>query len=386
MPVNKFSEFGRNHRKMFFRHLLGRLSVLRRGYCTNSVNQTHALAHKKKATNSIRKVVGIHREKNGSLVVIQFVYANDAIKIRKAIKCVRKSHEPISCSIERVREKIVDVLVRKCEKRGLSVPDCKVKLDGADAGHESWTKLLDNLSGFETNLMLKIDDELYPIEYNPPSIALIELPTEVFPGFDCYPSKLNITGDFSKCSRIFKWKQKSSRSNKWFPCKDNESFIHRVSENDIGTELQLICYLKNASGVVVAEQKSNVARVIDQAPNTEAIERRHEYTPHSLPDHQFRIVTYNLLADFYANTDYSRTKIFPYCSPSILAIGFRKALFIRELLGYHCDVMCLQEVDESTFEHDFMHAFGRAHFKGIYAKKGYLPEGLATFYNSNKLR
>ncbi len=32
-----------------------------------------------------------------------------------------------------------------------------------------------------------------------------------------------------------------------------------------------------------------------------------------------------------------------------LAPEYRRALVVRELLGYHADVLCLQEVDESFF-------------------------------------
>lgn len=286
----------------------------------------------------------------------------------------------------RVKEKIIQRISRKLERKGLAVPsdNFEVKLDGVNEEHENWEQLLDNFSEIESDLVLKIDNDTYAIEYNPPLIESLQLPSEVYPGFDCYPSKLDLFGDLNKCT--FKWEQKLATSKKWIPCDSAESFIYRVPENAIGSDLQLKCSVTNKDGVVITQRTSNGARVIDRAPNMEAIERRHKYTPYTLPEHQFRVVTYNLLADFYTDTDYSRTKLFPYCSPSLLAIEFRKALFIRELLGYCCDVMCLQEVDQGVFEHDFHHQFGRNHLKGVYTTKGPLPEGLATFYNSKKFR
>lgn len=369
-------------KKMIFRTTFDGLGLLRRYFGRNSLN--HAQLAPKNNVKSKRKVATIHREANSSAVTIKFVYENDSIQYRKSITCVRRLDESIPFSMERVKEKIVGRINRKCQKKGLTevCENIEVKLDGVNDEHINWNILLDNFNDTESNVVLRIDNDTYAIEYNPPSIELIQLPSEVYPGFDCYPSKVEVCGDMSQCT--FKWQRKLPRWKKWYPCKNGESFMYRVSQDDAGSELQLTCSLTNKDGDVVAERHSNVARVAEQGPDMAAIDGRHKHTSHILPDHQFRVVTYNLLADFYTTTEYSRTQIFPYCSPSILDIDFRKSLFIRELLGYHCDVMCLQEVDQSVFEHDLHHQFGRNHFKGVYARKEPLPEGLATFYNSNK--
>lgn len=286
----------------------------------------------------------------------------------------------------RVKDKVVQQISRKFERMGLPVPsdDFEVKLDGVNADHDSWDQLLESFNEIDSNVVLKVDNNIYAIEYNPPTIELLRLPLEVYPGFDCYPSKLDLCGDLNKCT--FKWKRKPAMSKKWISCDTDDSLIYRVPQDAIGSELKLKCTVTNKDGVVIGERESNVATVIERPPSLEAIERRHKFTQHTLPDHQFRVITYNLLADFYTDSDYSRTELFPYCSPTNLAIEFRKALFIRELLGYRCDVMCLQEVDQRIFEHDFQLQFGRNGMKGVYAKKGSLPEGLAVFYNSNKFR
>lgn len=373
---------------MFLRQTFNRLGVLRRNYCQNPEKNIDALTQNVSATKLQRNIATIRREANSSDVVVQFVYSNDALKYRKLITCVRQLHESIPLSMEKVKIKILDKIARKLKKKDLTLSsdNFHVKLEGLCAEHDNWEKLLDNFNGNETNFVLKIDNDIYAIEYNPPSIETIQLPEQVYPGFDCYPSKLDVCGDSSKCTCTFKWKRRLATSKKWIPCENEESIVYRVPANEIGSELQLMCTVTNKDGVVISERKSNQAYVTEKAPNMEAIERRHKYTPHILADHQFRVVTYNLLANFYTDTDYSRTTIFPYASPAVLDINFRKALFMRELLGYNCDVMCLQEVDQTIFEHDFRHQFGRTHLKGVYATKGPLPEGLATFYNSNKFR
>jgi len=61
------------------------------------------------------------------------------------------------------------------------------------------------------------------------------------------------------------------------------------------------------------------------------------------------------------------------------------------LSGYKCDIICLQEVDRDIFTSDFNHVFKVASgskLEGNFAAKdkGLAPEGVATFYNTNKFR
>lgn len=99
---------------------------------------------------------------------------------------------------------------------------------------------------------------------------------------------------------------------------------------------------------------------------------------------QFRVVSYNLLADYYADSDFSRQELFPYCPPFALAIDYRKLLFIREIIGYNADICCLQEVDSKVFDLDLTLCLGNVGMDGLLQKKGGTAEGVATFYNRDK--
>lgn len=103
-----------------------------------------------------------------------------------------------------------------------------------------------------------------------------------------------------------------------------------------------------------------------------------------MPLNQFRVISYNLLADYYCDSDFSRTQLFPYCPPYALAIDYRKQLFIREILGYHADICCLQEVDAKVFDLDLKVCLGHDKLDGVMQKKGNTAEGVATFYNRDK--
>lgn len=125
---------------------------------------------------------------------------------------------------------------------------------------------------------------------------------------------------------------------------------------------------------------------VTAGPGFNAFELKQKFTENRLPSdgRRFRVVSYNLLADYYADKEYSRTEFYPYCPIYALDIGYRKLLFINEILSYNADLVCLQEVDEKIFDWDLKLKLGREGFKGTMQRKGDTREGLATFYHETK--
>lgn len=48
------------------------------------------------------------------------------------------------------------------------------------------------------------------------------------------------------------------------------------------------------------------------------------------------MISYNVLADIYADQDFSRDVLYSYCPPYALAIDYRKHLLVKELQGKFC--------------------------------------------------
>lgn len=44
-------------------------------------------------------------------------------------------------------------------------------------------------------------------------------------------------------------------------------------------------------------------------------------------------MTYNILADVFADSEFTRTELYPYCAPYALSIDYRKQLLMKEILG-----------------------------------------------------
>lgn len=128
--------------------------------------------------------------------------------------------------------------------------------------------------------------------------------------------------------------------------------------------------------------------IVEAGPGFDAFKDKHAFTSTRLPSDgkQFRVISYNILADFYADSDFSRSDLFPYCPPYALAIDYRKQLFLREIRCYNADIICLQEVDLKIFDIDLTVMLGMDGLDGLYQKKGDTLEGLATFYHRKKFR
>lgn len=98
-------------------------------------------------------------------------------------------------------------------------------------------------------------------------------------------------------------------------------------------------------------------------------------------------MTYNILADFYSDSDFSREQLFPHCPPYALSMDYRKYLLLKELTGYNADIICLQEVDNKVYLDDLLEYFERLGFQGtLKLKTGKIKEGEAIFFRKSKFR
>lgn len=159
---------------------------------------------------------------------------------------------------------------------------------------------------------------------------------------------------------------------------------HKTSNEDIGYHFKF--ELIPGNGKEFGPSIEAISKTEVQAgPGICPFDERHQFTKEKLSQDKFRVVSYNLLADLYADSDYSRSHLFPYCPPYALSIDYRKQLFIKELIGYQADIMCLQEVDGKIFNYDLSPIFcDFFNYSGTYCQKGNSGEGLATFFNSDR--
>lgn len=243
------------------------------------------------------------------------------------------------------------------------------------------TKCVQHLFNICDRLTLKIDNQTFSVAFNHPFIDLITLPTSLLAGCYVYPTKLEIQCH-KKEDTLIEWFRDTSDGEEWTKLADGNLYL--MSINDIGHKLKIVCTPKN--GPLIGPSVECISKCsVEAGPGLCPFQLRHMFTPKKLTaSNQFRVISYNLLADLYADSDYSRTVLFPYCPPYALAMDYRKQLLIREILGYHSDIMCLQEVDSKIFDLDLQPLFLQESYSGTFQQKGQTGEGLATFWNDKR--
>ncbi|PKA61392.1 Carbon catabolite repressor protein 4 like 1 [Apostasia shenzhenica] len=101
----------------------------------------------------------------------------------------------------------------------------------------------------------------------------------------------------------------------------------------------------------------------------------------------FTVLSYNILADSYATSD-----LYSYCPSWALSWPYRRQNLLREIIGYHADIICLQEVQSNHFEDFFALELDKHGYQALYKKKTAEVfsgnpnslDGCATFFRRDK--
>ncbi|KAG2549144.1 carbon catabolite repressor protein 4 homolog 1-like isoform X2 [Panicum virgatum] len=101
----------------------------------------------------------------------------------------------------------------------------------------------------------------------------------------------------------------------------------------------------------------------------------------------FTVLSYNILADAYATSD-----AYSYCPTWALSWTYRRQNLLREIIGYHADIICLQEVQLNHFEDFFAPELDKHGYQALYKKRTtevysgnpVAIDGCATFFRRDK--
>jgi len=94
---------------------------------------------------------------------------------------------------------------------------------------------------------------------------------------------------------------------------------------------------------------------------------------------EFRVVSYNILANAYTYPEY-----YPDVQPEFLQWNVRREVLYDKILSLDADILCLQEIEPEVFA-DLNTVLRQMGYDGVYAKKGKgRPDGCATFFRWEK--
>ncbi|KAK9846341.1 hypothetical protein WJX81_001906 [Elliptochloris bilobata] len=303
----------------------------------------------------------------------------------------------------------------KPEKRKKQGPGAKSTLvavsllDGAQGG-AAVPGDTPNAEAWCSGHTLRVGDELFHVVVNPPSVLKVEVHGLPMVGYPLCPYVALQFADEDACR--WRWLAlgpcAAGLGSAVGPAGDTgapggagageaaawqevaTARVYTPAECDVGAQLRVeVTPVARSSGrgETAGVAATAVVGPVGRGPADPPAAARHAATRDPLAPPGLRVVTYNILADQYAATDYAQRVLFGYCPAQWLAPEYRRPLIVQEVLGYDADVVCLQEVDESAFRLCLQPHMEAAGFAGHYTNKaGRTREGSATFFRRARLR
>lgn len=243
-----------------------------------------------------------------------------------------------------------------------------------------------NADAWQDGSVLHVGECKYTVERNAPTFTTAELPASLLAGFPVCP-KLEVEfGDLKDCQFTWYKEERSpgeGQGSSWVVMGNDRVCV--PSNHHIGLKLKLKC--TPIDGKKCGADKELVsAGVVEAGPGACTFDNRHMYTMKQTDERTTRVVSYNILADVYAQTELSKTVLYPYCAPYALELDYRQNLIKKELAGYNADIICLQEVDKMVFSDSLCPALDAYGMDGVFKIKDRQHEGLATYFRRSKLR
>ncbi|CAK9319491.1 unnamed protein product [Citrullus colocynthis] len=182
----------------------------------------------------------------------------------------------------------------------------------------------------------------------------------------------------------------------WFEV--GRSKTYTPSADDIGHVLKFECVVVDAesklpSGPVNTLLTSRVIPAPSPSPRclvpvsgVDAIGQL-DSSGRALSSGSFTVLSYNILADVYATSE-----SYSYCPSWALSWPYRRQNLLREIVGYHADIVCLQEVQSNHFEAYFAPELDKHGYQALYKRKTnevysgntQTIDGCATFFRRDR--
>lgn len=349
-------------------------------------------------------MVYVQRNEDENLLTISFEYKSSDNSKRFNLR--RVTTDPLASSLERIRLNIDKInkppkksKILEHESHGKSSIKVELTLNGKPLNPSETS----NENAWVEGAVLDIDGQPYEIRTNDPQVESLHLPTYIMKGYIVMPVVNLVNCEISDC-RFFWFRQVLSKErdnmikegraldqdfemffDKKLGYKLHEGFIYTPSDEDFAHHLRVVCQpcRGERTGLDYHYVSNNP---VELGPENCPFEKRQSMTSTKLTHPgAFRCVTYNILANLYADSDYSRKELFAHCPTYALEIGYRRNLLLKEMLGYNADLICLQEVDKKEYLRSYEPSLRLVgDYSGVYHAKGDTGEGLATFYNRKK--
>ncbi|XP_050046824.1 2',5'-phosphodiesterase 12 [Dermacentor andersoni] len=355
------------------------------------------------AVIAAEKLAYVNYDTESTRLRLSFKYASEDLAERQ-YTLNRKSAEELRVVLSRIALNIANAEEGKKKRKKKKDAYCPEDTSQTDLRSELSISLehnglpvsgdVANSDAWKDGSILQIGEQRYVIAVNAPTVRSVRLPKYFMVGFPAY-ARIELE-NCSLCDWKLTWYMSVTKGQK-LPSHEvrkvnNMLFLKThhsgpfltPGASDIGRHVLLTLTPCAGQGMPVEVISSSV---VEAGPGICPFEARQSFTPFFTAPGRFRCISYNLLADVYADTKFTRSHLFPYCPSYALDLSYRKQLLIKELLGYKGDLMCLQEVDRRVFQEDLEPILGDHGFNGCYTEKcSPMAEGVACFFRLSKFR
>lgn len=252
-------------------------------------------------------------------------------RVKRQFNFCRNLNEPVGALLTRISKNVEKIANKKrkkknCEDGPIEINPVLVE-NGVEIDKEVLCRDVFQENG-SSEIILKLLGSDFRVIVNSPWVDSIALSTSFLVNFPTYPLKLETVFTDTQLSD-FSW-YKSLDKKTWSQA--GTGFVYYPTNSDINSYLKLHCIPKNqtSEGPEVECVSDNQ---VQASPGVCPFETRHQFTKEFVRRKEFRVVTYNILADYYCDSDYTRTVLHPYCPPYALSIDYRQQIFIKELIG-----------------------------------------------------
>ena len=165
----------------------------------------------------------------------------------------------------------------------------------------------------------------------------------------------------------------------------SDSVMYTPTEEDIGRDVAVLMRpVRPGHCGFEYEEAYRFEHRVEERPINAIFPLRQEWiSERKRSEDSLRVMTFNVLANEKAFMDSreDNTGLYPYCDDNIIKRSRRTPLILHEILAYQADVICLQEVDMSSFETLFRPALKLFGYQGFYRQKMGTREGIAMFWS-----
>jgi mRNA deadenylase 3'-5' endonuclease subunit Ccr4 len=172
-------------------------------------------------------------------------------------------------------------------------------------------------------------------------------------------------------------------------CRDSPSYTPSVDDANKSLALMITPVRPGHAGEGCHEAYQFKEKVAESLPENTVLEVRPEWQQPRVPKgSELRVLSYNILADQNAYSGPNREPYFPWVSADILLRSRRMPLILHEILAYHADVVCLQEVDELVYNSLLRPVLEHYNYQGFYSVKQTRgnQEGCALFWSLGRFQ